>query len=118
MVWWNIRRGDYDLGAKGLHEVDVLCARVGAHGDARITLPGDGEVHSLDSECHGERLKDRELDVVVEAADAVQASSVADRLEAGHPRKAPVHGVTAELHVSCASERGIPRCGSKAGCLL
>src|SRR2546426_3935900 len=100
-----------------LETVEAPSAR-GNNGDARITLPGDGEVHSLDSECHGERLKDRELDVVVEAADAVQASSVADRLEAGHPRKAPVHGVTAELHVSCASERGIPRCGSKAGCLL
>src|SRR5712692_2113795 len=96
----------------------TLSARGSNNRDTRIILTGDGDVPPLDPKCHGERLEDGELDVVVEAADAVQAPSVADGLEANHPREAPVEGVAAELHVSRAGDRGITRSGSKAVCLL
>src|SRR5437016_14582390 len=63
--------------------LDVGASSAGGNNrDARITLTGDGEVPPLDPERHGEWLKDGERDVVVEAADAVQASSVADGLDA------------------------------------
>src|SRR5712691_9643870 len=58
----------------------------GNNRDVSTILTGDGEVPPLDPECQGERLEDGELDVIVEAADAVQASSVADGLGRNHPR--------------------------------